>query len=791
MCCGLAGATTVLGVAADRPGIPALGEQGQILNLGFEDGSLKDWKAEGTAFEKQPIQGNTVTARRPDMESAHAGNYWVGTYERGGDELQGTLTSTAFKVTQPFASFLMSGGAQPSTRVELVREDTQKVFFKVSGTESETMRPVVVDMKDHLGKVIFIRIVDQQSGAWGHINYDDFKFHKDRPTLPNEINLAKQPAAMPNVDTVSFAGLKPDEAARAATVPPGFSMHLFAGEPDIKQPIAFALDHRGRLWVAEAYTYPRRAPEGQGKDRILILEDTDGDNAFDKRTVFIEGLNLVSGMEVGFGGVWVGAAPYLMFIADKNGDDKPDQAPQILLDGFGYQDTHETLNTFTWGPDGWLYGCHGVFTHSNVGRPGASEKDRTRINAGVFRYHPTQHKFEVFAEGTSNPWGVDFDDLGQCFIEACVIPHFYHMIHGGRYERQGGQHFNPNTYDDIKTIADHRHYAGDRGPHAANGRSDSMGGGHAHAGLMMYLGGSWPAQYRNKAFMNNIHGQRLNMDIPQPKGSGFVGAHGADFVNFNDRSSQVLNMQYDQNGSVFIIDWYDQNQCHHNDPNGHDRSTGRIFKLVYNKTKSLPVDLSQKSDAELVALQLHPNEWMVRHSRRVLQERGTNDSVHAALRKIIDSHAEVARQLRALWTLHAVSGLTESYALKLLDNPQAMVRAWTLQLLAQDQPLSDVAMSRCVTLARQDPSPVVRLYLGSALQRTPPEKRWAVLTALLGHAEDSQDHNLPYLYWYAAEPAVKLNPARGVQLLTETKIPRVREFITRLIAGESRTVASQ
>ncbi len=198
-------------------------------------------------------------------------------------------------------------------------------------------------------------------------------------------------------DAVKFAGLSPEAAAREASAPPGFSVKLFAGEPNVAQPIAFALDDRGRIWVAEAYTYPRRAPEGKGKDRILILEDTNGDHQFDKRTVFAENLNLVSGLAIGFGGVWVGAAPQFLFIPDRNQDDRPDGPAEVVLDGWGYQDTHETLNTFLWGPDGWLYGCHGVFTHSNVGKPGAPDSERTKLNAGVFRYHPTQKKFELFS----------------------------------------------------------------------------------------------------------------------------------------------------------------------------------------------------------------------------------------------------------------------------------------------------------------------------------------------------------------------------------------------------------
>jgi putative membrane-bound dehydrogenase-like protein len=221
-----------------------------------------------------------------------------------------------------------------------------------------------------------------------------------------------------------------------------------------------AMDDRGRVWVAEAYAYPRRVADEEARDRVLIFEDRDGDGRFDQRTVFYEGLNLVSGLQVGFGGVWVGAAPYLLFIPDRDGDDKPDGKPEVMLDGWAYQDTHETLNSFIWGPDGWLYGCHGVFTHSNVGKPGADDANRTRINAGIWRYHPTRHEFEVFAEGTSNPWGVDFDSHGQAFATACVIPHLYHIIQGGRYQRQAGQHFNPHTYDDIKTIARHRHWVG-------------------------------------------------------------------------------------------------------------------------------------------------------------------------------------------------------------------------------------------------------------------------------------------------------------------------------------------
>lgn len=801
--------------AADSAaGIKPAGPDGQPLNLDFETGTLKDWKVEGKAFEGQPIQGDTVTKRRQDMKSAHTGKYWIGTFEIGGDDLTGTLTSIPFKVAQPYASFLMAGGSTDGNRVELVRADTQKVFFKVSGLNTENLRPVVVDLQPHLGKEIFIRVVDHQIGGWGHINFDDFQFHSTKPIFANAVDpaqIAKQ-LEMPPMDSVKFAGLPPDQAAQAIALPPRFSAKLFAGEPDVKQPIAFAIDDRGRLWVAEAYTYPRRAPEGQGQDRILIFEDTNGDGKFDKRTVFMENLNLVSGLEVGFGGVWVGAAPHLLFIPDKNADDKPDGPPQILLDGWNYTaDTHETLNTFTWGPDGWLYGCHGVFCPSNVGKPGTPESERQWVDAAVWRYHPTKQSFEVFAEGTSNPWGVDFDEYGQCFIEACVIPHLWHIIQGARYERQGGTHYsfgldeirrnerfrdprskkpvNPYFYEDIKTIGDHVHYTGNRGPHAANGRSDAAGGGHAHAGLMVYLGDSWPPDYRGKLFMNNIHGQRVNMDIPERQGSGYVGKHGPDLINFNDSWSQTLNLLYDQNGSVFIIDWYDKNQCHHNNVNGHDRTNGRIFKIVYGDTQWTPVDLQKKSDDELVQLQLHKNDWYVRHAQRILQERGSNPKVHQGLLKILTENPDVTRKLRALWALSATEGLNEKILLGQLNDLSEYVRAWAIQFLAEGRNPSAAALKEFARLAKADPSPFVRLYLAAALQRTPVNQRAEILEALLAHADDAADHNLPLMYWYATEAAAGQDAKLGVSLMTKSKIPLVRQFIARRLASGDKVAA--
>src|SRR5262245_19840921 len=612
--------------AADTPpeGLTPVGPDGRKLNFDFETGTLQDWTAEGDAFVGQLIDGDTVTPRRPGMKSQHQGRYWIGTYEQGkGDRPQGTLTSVPFKVTHPWCSFLVGGGFYETTCVEIVLKNNDIPLARLSGINVaanegvENMYRVAVDLTSQVGRDIYVRLVDRHSGHWGHINFDDFRFHSSKPNLPPRPGST----ATMKPDAYKHAGLSPEKAAAAMTVPEGFTVTLFAGEPDVHQPIAFCLDDRCRLWVAEAYCDPLRRPEGQGTDRILIFEDTDGDGKFDKKTVFMDKLNLVSGIEYGYGGLWIGAAPYLMFVPIDASGDKPAGPPKILLDGWAYQDTHETLNTFMWGPDGWLYGCHGVFQHSRAGKPGTPDKDRVPINAGIWRYHPVRHEFEVYAHGTSNPWGIDFNDRGQLFCEACVIPHCYHVIQGGRYQRQAGSHFNPYTYADIQTIADHRHYLGGN-PHRGSQRSDGAGGGHAHCGLMCYLGGAWPAEYRDKLFMGNIHGRRINMDVPKPQGSGYVASHGPDFLLANDEWARFINMRYGPDGNVYLIDWYDKQACHLPQPEVWDRTNGRIYKISYRGTKPVAgIDLQKCTDAELARLQLSVSDWYVRHARRLLQER--------------------------------------------------------------------------------------------------------------------------------------------------------------------------
>ncbi len=762
------------------------------LNLDFETGTLQDWTAMGGAFANALVSADPSPLHEPDMKLGFAGEYFLSSGGTKNAALKGILTSVPFKVTQPYAAFKVSGGALLDTRVELVRTDNDEVIFHISGNGKPTLLPVVVDLQPYQGKEIFIRLVDNEDGLspipyikpdlWAHLNFDDFKFYPSRPDFANELR-PEDIIVLPPLDPVLNAGLSGPEAAKAMRLPEGFKITLAAAEPDVVRPVSFTIDAKGRLWVVEAHTYPVPAPAGQGRDRILILEDTDGDGTLDSRKIFIENLNLVSGIEVGMGGVWLGAAPYLLYIPVDAKTDKPAGPPQVLLDGWGTHDTHEVLNSLRWGPDGWLYGTHGVFTHSNVGQPGTPDDQRTKLNGGLWRYHPAKKKFELFSEGTSNPWGIDFNDYGHAFVTVCVIPHMYHAIQGGRFQRQAGKHFNPYTYDDIKTIGDHVHYVGKRGPHAGNFRSATQGGGHAHAGAMIYLADSWPQEFRQNIFMNNINGARLNVDQLTRVGSGYVATHQPDFLVMNDAWSQWLNFKYDASGSVWAIDWYDKNQCHSPNPDVHDKTMGRIFKITYQNDKWKQEDLTKASNRELVQYQLHPNEWYVRQARQILQERGPDKQVHKELKAILAQNPDVSRQLRALWALHVTKGLSEKELVVLLAHKDEYVRGWAVQLLAEDKKVSPETLQRFVEMAKLDNSASVRLYLASAMLRLEPSQRWDVVDALLQKTEDETDHNLPLMAWYAAEPLATLDANRALKMAERAKLPKILDYTMQRVAA--------
>ncbi len=612
-------------------------------------------------------------------------------------------------------------------------------------------------------------------------------------------SLDRLPAAIPtpfNTETAAGGPMPAAMAAAQVKLPPGFRCTAFAAEPDVCQPIAMVTDSRGRLWVAENYTYAERTVNFHPdlRDRILVFEDTDNDGVFDKRTVFWEGAQRLTSIEVGFGGVWALCPPNLYFIPDKNGDDVPDREPEIVLDGFEFNRARHTLaNGLRWGPDGWLYGRQGILGTSRVGKPDASADQRTTVNVGIWRYHPRHGTFEIVAAGTTNPWGMDWNAQGESFFINTVIGHLWHIIPGGHYRRMSGDDLNPRVYEIIEQHADHVHWAtGEVWTDVRRGVSQSTlatGGGHAHTGLLIYQGGQWPAEWNGKLLTNNLHGRRINVERLEREGSGYVGKREPDEFIFNDPWLRAIDLIAAPDGGVFLSDWSDTGECHEND--GVHRTSGRIYKISYGPAKPRTIgDLARLDGAALAQLQFSPNDWLPRQARRVLADRVAAGASVAdadkALRQILAQPTNTVARLRALWALHVITDGAGTDLVKLLTESDESLRAWAIRLAVDRGPtaVSTELLDGFIRLAKSDPSALVRLTLASALQRLPNGQRARVAAPLLAHGEDAADHNLPLMLWYGIEPLASAPDVAFEKLVIDARIPRVQRLAARRLAED-------
>ena len=583
----------------------------------------------------------------------------------------------------------------------------------------------------------------------------------------------------------------PQDALKKFTLPKGFNISLFAHEPDVHQPIAITTDARGRLWVAECYSYDDRSNNYSAKqrDRIVILEDTDHDGQFDKRTVFWDKAWKLTSVEVGFGGVWALCAPNLLFIPDKNGDDVPDGEPVVVLEGWDDDKIrHNIVNGLKWGPDGWLYGRHGITQMSPVGSPDVPKAKRTQVNCSIWRYHPTRKTFEIVCQGGTNPWGHDWNEVGELFWINTVIGHLWHGIPGAYFERMFGEHLRKNLYEYIDQHADHFHWDTRRKwseERTATGVTDTAGGGHAHCGMMIYLGDNWPKEYRGELFALNLLGRRINHDHLKREGTGYVGEHRKDFAQANDKWFRGVELIYGNDGGVYIADWCDVGECHEND--GIHRTSGRIFKITHGKArKPSAKDLSKLSNQELVQLQLHANEWYPRQARKILQERAVAGkdmtSAHAALMNVYLTRKPVHEKLRAMWGLYVTEGTTERWLEEQLNNPLENIRAWAIRLLTQEAKVSPRTQMLLERMAWREPSALVRLYLASAVQELPVDRRFRLALALSQHSADVNDHNQDLMLWYGVEPMAREHPGKARQLIAKSLFPKTRTYLSRRLA---------
>jgi putative membrane-bound dehydrogenase-like protein len=489
--------------------------------------------------------------------------------------------------------------------------------------------------------------------------------------------------------------LSPEEALSRMEVPEGFRVELVASEPQIMNPVAMAFDDAGRIFVTESFEYPRHEP-GPGRDRIKILEDTDGDGKVDKVKVFAEGLNIPSGIAVGHGGVWVANAPDILFLEDTDGDDVADRQT-VVVTGFGRIDTHELPNALTWGPDGYLYGLNGVFNPSVVEQGGS----RYEFTCAMFRIDPKTKRFDLFCEGTSNPWGIAFDSLGSAFISACVIDHLWHLTESAYYLRQGGP-YPPHTWW-AESIVKHKHQMA------------------AYCGIEYFDSEAYPESYRGKLYMGNIHGGCINTDRIERFGATYQGFGEPDFLTANDVWFMPVAQKVGPDGCLYILDWYDRYHCYQDasaDPKGVDRGHGRLYRVVYGD-RPLPRyrDISKLTNAELIVALSDSNIYVRQRAQLQLAQRSESLTLEerTALEELGLQGGSQKIQLQAIWALASAGAgvLRGEYVERLLEQSDPEIRAWAVRLIGDHFSETEQLLGRCAELAR-DPDERVRLQVAIA-----------------------------------------------------------------------------
>lgn len=571
-------------------------------------------------------------------------------------------------------------------------------------------------------------------------------------------------------DTMPGPALSPAEAIAKMKVPPGFRVECFASEPDLVNPVAMAIDEKGRVWVTESLEYPRREP-GIGKDRVKVLEDTDGDGKADKVTIFAEGLNIPSGIAVGHGGVWVANSPDILFLKDTDGDGKAD-SKEVIVTGFGRDDTHELPNSLTWGPDGWLYGLNGVFNPSVIKHRGKE----FAFTCALFRIHPKTREFQVFCEGTSNPWGVAFNENGSAFVSACVIDHLWHLVESAYYLRQGGP-YPPFTWH-LQSIVKHKHQKA------------------AYCGITWFDSPAFPEKYREKLYMGNIHGGCINSDRLEKRGSTYFGLMEPDFLTANDQWFMPVVQKTGPDGCLWILDWYDRYHCYQDanrDPKGIDRLRGRLYRVVYERTQPIKNwDLGKKSKNDLIAALGDPNVFIRETAQRLLCEKGEaflGEDGLGQLETLVKSNQTPRKhRLHALWTLGSLGKISSELEASIAKESDSTFRAWLVRFWGNQGTISPTSlelMNRFAAEADRDVQLQV-IIAAAKINRFDPLPIWQAILRKSG-----DDPVIAGVLWQNLHPRMPGLASRWLDLASQSENAKLSKTEGQILARLSEKLLSQ
>jgi putative membrane-bound dehydrogenase-like protein len=549
----------------------------------------------------------------------------------------------------------------------------------------------------------------------------------------------------------------PTEALTGMTLRPDLAIDLVAHEPAVEQPLYMSFDSRGRLWVTQYRQYqfpaglkvisydqhlrakfdqvPKPPPAGvKGADRVTVHEDRDGDGLFDKSKVVIDGLNIATAAITGAGGIWVLNPPYLLYYADADGDDVPDGDPSVEISGFGLEDTHSVATSLQWGPDGWLYGATGSTTTGRVYT--ATSKDVRWEGQHIWRFHPQQKTFQIYAEGGGNTMSLEFDSKGRVFSGTNGGgTRGMHFEQGSYGEKNWGKHgppMNPYAFHffaHMKSEGDKRRF-----PQA----------------FTIYEGGLLGADYAGRIIAPNALANLVWVSRFEQDGATFRTVDEAPLLTSPDRWFRPVDTRVGPDGCIYIADWYDTRLSHVRPVDDWHKTSGRIYRV---RPKSgapalAKFDLHQAEPSELLGYLSHANEWFRRQAGLEIGWRGLKSTAAELKQRAAAPGNPFA--LDALFALHQLGALDDATAHSLLQSADPYVRRWIVRQTQADWPKTLLALP---TLAAQEQHLEVQTQLAASAKRLPSSVALPILEALL----PSSDPRLTMMLWWLLESRAETN----------------------------------
>ncbi len=543
----------------------------------------------------------------------------------------------------------------------------------------------------------------------------------------------------------------PEAAGKKIRLSPEFNLTLVAAEPMVTKPIYLDWDPRGRMWVAITPEYPFKQDKSPARDAILILEDTDADGRMDKRSVFYEGLNLVTSFVFHRDGVIVSQAPQILFLRDTNGDGKADKR-EVLFTGFGTYDTHAVINNLRAGLDGWIYGCQGYSGNQSTNVANAQGRRFGKIGNGVFRFKPDGSGIEQVSSYNGNSWGIDFSWDGELFFSKANGPHISHVVMPERYLSLGklGNATSDKSIEDHSKVnpifGDRRHEYVQVAP---------VGEFTAASGCTIYQGGAWPEKYHGSHFVCEPTVHIVHEDILSRAESPTFEAtrrDDAEFLAGSDLWFRPVHTRVGPDGALYVLDFYNQ-AISHNDIRGiahgkgnaavrpdRDHLNGRIWRIQHIQSRRNPVPtLAQAAPADLVRALQHPNAWVRWTAQRLLLEK-QDQSVAPQLASLLTNRVAFAR-VHALWTLHQLNALADTNLIAGITDAHPSVQNNALRVVSElrTQPSSNVFAA--VVKQLKETSERTRLDALLALtQWTPNKETISAVHKLFSDVKDAKEN---------------------------------------------------